>query len=104
MPRPRPRAASVSAASGPGTDMSRSVKLAAAAAFGGLLIAVAVVSTTQPPARPDTTTYVADETGSQNPSAAELKRCSTVTMPAAGSDAAWAANDPRFLPVKARQP
>ncbi|WP_281821661.1 putative entry exclusion protein TrbK-alt [Sphingobium sp. BS19] len=84
--------------------MSRSVKLAAVAAFGGLLIAVAVVSTTQPPARHDTTTYVADETGSPNPHAAELKRCSTITMPESGCDAVWEAERRRFFHGRDRQP
>src|SRR3546814_14001404 len=104
MPRPRPRAASVSAASGPGTDMSRSVKLAAAAAFGGLLIEDAAVSTTQPPARHDTTTYVADAPGSPNPQTAQLTRCSTTALPESRVPVGWASHRLIYFSRRHRQP
>ena len=84
--------------------MSRMVKLAAAAAFGGLLIAVAVVSATRPPAGHDTIVYVADEAGSPNPHAAELKRCSAITIPESGCDAVWKAERRRFFHGRDRQP
>lgn len=84
--------------------MSRMVKLAAAAAFGGLLIAVAVVSATRPPAGHVTTIYVPDETGPANRHAAELKRCSTITMPESGCDAVWEAERRRFFHGRDRQP
>jgi conjugative transfer region protein TrbK len=77
--------------------MSRSVKLAAAAALGGLLMAIAIASETRSPVVPTTTVLVADEATSPDPHAAELRRCRTITMPESGCDAVWDAERQRFF-------
>jgi conjugative transfer region protein TrbK len=84
--------------------MSRVVKLAAAAAFGGLLAAVAVVSTTRPTAPPSAPSLVADEAPRPNAHSAELKRCRTITEPEAPCDAVWDAERKRFFHGRDRQP
>ncbi|MFC3098126.1 putative entry exclusion protein TrbK-alt [Alteraurantiacibacter palmitatis] len=84
--------------------MSRVVKLAAAAAFGGLLVAVAVVSTTRPTAPPSAPILVPDEAPRPNAYSAELKRCRTITVPEAPCDAVWDAERTRFFHGRGRQP
>lgn len=74
--------------------MSRSAKLAAAAAFGGMLAALAIVSATRPSAVPPVIWAVPDETEADP--FAELSRCRTITEPDPMCDAAWAARRSRF--------
>jgi conjugative transfer region protein TrbK len=74
--------------------MSRSVKLAAAAAFGGMLATAAIVSATRPPAVSPVDVTVPDEPGPEP--LADLGRCRTITEADPVCDAAWAARRSRF--------
>lgn len=74
--------------------MSRSVKLAAAAAFGGMLAAAAIVSATRPSAVSPEVVLVPDET--EHGLQADLGHCRTITEPDPTCNAAWAAKRSRF--------
>lgn len=77
--------------------MSRTVKIAGIAALAGLMMAVAIVAATQH--RPRTSAppaIVRDEAGPSR-LARELERCTSLTMPDSGCEAAWAENRRRFF-------
>ena len=74
--------------------MSRSVKLAAAAAFGGMLAAAAILSAMRPSAMPPDVVLVPEET--EPGPRANLASCRTITQPDPVCDAAWAAKRSRF--------
>ena len=74
--------------------MSRSAKLAVAAAFGGMLAAAAIVSATRPSPAPPIAVTAPDETAPDP--LADLTRCRTITEPDPACDAAWAARRSRF--------
>ena len=76
--------------------MNRSVKLAAAAALGGLAVAVAIVTAMQPPSRTDTI-YVPEGIVVPDPHADERARCGSITVPETSCDAFWAAERRRFF-------
>lgn len=98
------KAASASVVFGPATDMSRLVRLAAAAALGGLLTVIAVVSSMRPPSPPRTTQIIAGDTPAANPNAAELRRCRAITTADTDCDAAWEIERQRFFHGRERQP
>lgn len=77
--------------------MSRSAKLAAAAAFGGLLLAISMTSAMRSPTGIAAATQLPRETVSIAPSANELRRCRTVAEPDPTCDAAWDAGRRRFF-------
>lgn len=77
--------------------MSRVAKLAAASAFGGVLLAVLLVSAMRPPPGPAIDPGVVEVDDGPDPLAAELKRCRTITMPESSCDAVWEAQRRRFF-------
>lgn len=77
--------------------MSRVAKLGIASAIGGALLAVVIVSSKRPPPGPAIDPAVIEIDTSINPLAAELKRCSTITMPESSCDAVWEAQRERFF-------
>jgi len=83
--------------------VSRSAKLAGAAAFGGLLMAIAIRAATLPPAPPRALDDTAAKTTTPPPKAA-LQHCRTITEPEPGCDAAWDAERRRFFRTQDRQP
>lgn len=74
--------------------MSRSVKLAAAAALGGMLAAAAIVAATRTPAVPPVVQTMPDATETDRP--ADLDRCRMITEPDPMCNAAWAERRRRF--------
>lgn len=78
-------------------------KLAVAAAFGGLLMAVAIHSAMRPPMPPSTVVVVPDESAPSQP-ARPLRHCRTITEPDPDCDAAWDAERRRFFRTQDRQP
>ncbi|RIA46766.1 conjugative transfer region protein TrbK [Hephaestia caeni] len=76
---------------------SRNAKIAGVAALAGTMVAVAIVAATRAPA--PTPTLPVAMGGNPLPTrlAQELDRCSTLTMPDAGCEAAWAENRHRFF-------
>jgi conjugative transfer region protein TrbK len=76
---------------------SRNAKIAGVAALAGTMAAVAIVAATRAPA-PAPTLPVAMG-GNPLPTRLdhELDRCSTLTMPDSGCEAAWAENRRRFF-------
>jgi conjugative transfer region protein TrbK len=83
--------------------VSRSAKLAGAAAFGGLLVAIAIRAAMLPPAPPRALDDTAAKTTAP-PSKASLQRCRTITEPEPGCDVAWDAERRRFFRTQDRQP
>lgn len=76
---------------------SRNAKIAGVAALVGTMVAVAIVAATRAPA-PAPALPIAMR-GDPLPTRLdhELDRCSTLTMPDAGCEAAWAENRRRFF-------
>ena len=75
--------------------MSRAVKIVAAAAFGGFLMAVAVVAARHDAPREPGIVVVPDETAPE--AQADMARCRAITMPDSGCEAAWEARRRRFF-------
>lgn len=76
--------------------MGRTAKIAAAAALGGLLLALTIgMAATERP-RMDTVTVHAGEAADYRVKP-DLRRCRTLTMPDAGCEAAWEAKRRRFF-------
>lgn len=84
--------------------MSRSAKLAAAAAFGGLLMAIAIKGATLPPASPPSVGTESVDAPAPPLAEAMLRRCRTITEPEPACDAAWNAERRRFFRTRDRQP
>ena len=80
--------------------MSRAIKLAAAAAFGGFLAAATLVTAARPSAPPPTELRVGDQAPPPKPNSAERKRCRMITTPDAGCSALWDAERARFFHAK----
>lgn len=68
--------------------MSRTAKIAAAGALGGLLMALTVAMTMREERRVETIIIPADESVT-DPLPDDLHRCRTLTMPDSGCEAAW---------------
>ncbi len=79
---------------------SRTAKIALVAALAGLMIAVAIFAALQAPRPAPQLPVVVPGDALRNQVARELDRCSTLTMPDSGCEAAWAENRRRFF----RQP
>ena len=76
--------------------MNRTVKIAAAAGFGGLMMTGATVSTFHPPMPVAAVAAAAPDDGIDTPPA-DLRRCRTLTMPDAECEATWEAKRRRFF-------
>jgi conjugative transfer region protein TrbK len=79
---------------------SRTVKIAGVAAVAGMMMTVAIVAATHQPESAPSPPVAVREDVRHDRLARELDRCSTLTMPDAGCEAAWAENHRRFF----RQP
>jgi conjugative transfer region protein TrbK len=77
--------------------MSRTAKLAAACAFGGLLLAVAIVSAMRPPPGPVIDANVIEADIPLPVSSSEIRRCRMITDPDPDCDALWEAQRRRFF-------
>jgi len=76
--------------------MGRTAKIAAAAALGGLLLALTIgMAATERP-RTNTVTVHAGEVADYRVEP-DLRRCRTLTMPDAGCEAAWEDKRRRFF-------
>lgn len=84
--------------------MSRALKLAAAAAFGGFLAAATLVTAARPSAPKSAEVSVGDPAPSPKPGSAERKRCRMITTPDADCSALWDAERARFFHAKDHQP
>lgn len=77
---------------------SRTAKIAGVAALGGIMLAVAIVASREPPGPPREAVPPALEQGEQQKRLArELERCATLTMPDSGCEKAWAEKRRRFF-------
>ncbi|MCG6116352.1 MAG: putative entry exclusion protein TrbK-alt [Mesorhizobium sp.] len=84
--------------------MSRVVRLAAAAAFGGLLVAITAVSVTRWPAPHVAGVSFADEAPDSTADAPRLSRCRTITVPESRCEAVWDEKRRRFFRKQERRP
>lgn len=84
--------------------MSRSAKLAGAAAFGGLLMAIAIRAATLPPAPPQAIDNASAKTTVPPPPKGAFQRCRTIIEPEPACAAAWDAERRRFFRTQDRQP
>ncbi|WP_116969003.1 putative entry exclusion protein TrbK-alt [Blastomonas sp. UPD001] len=75
--------------------MNRTAKIAGVAALAGMMVTIGIVSVSRPEPEP-ATVPVASELPAQ-PSAADLRRCRTITMPESGCEAAWEAKRRQFF-------
>lgn len=75
--------------------MSRNARIAAAAALAGLMLTVAVIAATDTKDEPVSGQVQPRSSG--DPLAAELARCSRLTMPDASCETVWNAHRRRFL-------
>jgi conjugative transfer region protein TrbK len=75
--------------------MSRTAKIAGVAALAGMMVAVGTVSASRPEAEPATVPAAGDLPAAK--SAADLRRCRTITMPESGCEAAWEAKRRHFF-------
>ncbi len=75
--------------------MSRTAKIAAAGALGGLLMTLTVAMTMREERRVETIIVPAGE-NTPDPLARDLRRCRTITMPDSGCEAAWEERRRRF--------
>jgi conjugative transfer region protein TrbK len=75
--------------------MSRTARIAAAAALAGLMLTAAVIAATGTKHEPGADQVQPRPSG--DPLAAELARCSRLTMPDASCEAVWNAHRRRFL-------
>lgn len=77
------------------TNMSRTAKIAGVAALAGMMVTVGIVSASRPePTR--TPVQAAGELPAAT-SAADLRRCRTITIPESGCEAAWEAKRRHFF-------
>jgi len=76
--------------------MSRTAKIAAAAALGGLLIALTLGMALREVPRVEMIVLPDDEGAADLPKH-DLRRCRTLTMPDAGCEAAWEEKRRRFF-------
>jgi len=84
--------------------MSRTVRLAAAAAFGGLLVAITAVSANRTPATPATGVSSTDKAPDITVEAAPLNRCRTITVQESRCEAAWDEKRRRFFRRQEHRP
>lgn len=84
--------------------MSRTVRLVAAAAFGGLLMAITAVSASRAPATPATGVSSTDEAPDITVKGARLSRCRTITEPESRCEAAWDEKRQRFFRRQEHRP
>lgn len=75
--------------------MSRTAKIAAAGALGGLLMAL-TIGIAMRGEHPIETIIVPEEETSTDPLVRDLRRCRTLTMPDSGCEAAWEERRRRF--------
>lgn len=75
--------------------MSRTAKIAAAGVLGGLLMTLTVAMTMREERRVETIIVPVTESVT-DPSAHDLRRCRTLTMPDSGCEAAWEERRRRF--------
>ena len=75
--------------------MSRTAKIAAAGALGGLLMTLTVAMTMREERHVETIMVPADERAT-DPLADDLRRCRTLTMPDSGCEGAWEERRRRF--------
>lgn len=75
--------------------MSRTAKIAAAGALGGLLMTLNVAMTMREESRVETIIVPVKENDS-DPVTPDLRRCRTLTMPDSGCEAAWEEKRRRF--------
>ncbi|WP_242129865.1 putative entry exclusion protein TrbK-alt [Sphingobium sp. Sx8-8] len=75
--------------------MSRTAKIAAAGALGGLLMTLTVAMTMREERRVETIIVPANQSVT-DPLADDLRRCRTLTMPDSGCEAAWEERRRRF--------
>lgn len=76
--------------------MSRTAKIAAAGALGGLLMALTLGMAHRGDHRVETVIVPDDERGNDTTDQ-DLRRCRTLTMPDAGCEAAWEEKRRRFF-------
>jgi conjugative transfer region protein TrbK len=84
--------------------MSRTVRLAAATAFGGLLVAITAFSANRSPVTPVTGVSFTDEAPDITVEAARLSRCRTITEPESRCEAAWDEKRRRFFHRQEHRP
>jgi conjugative transfer region protein TrbK len=75
--------------------MGRTAKIAGVAAVAGMMVTVGIVSASRPEPEPATVSAAGDLPAA--PSAADLRRCRTITMPEGGCEAAWEAKRRHFF-------
>lgn len=75
--------------------MNRTAKIAGVAALAGMMVTIGIVSVSRPEPEP-ATVPVASELPNAT-SAADLRRCRTITMPESGCEAAWEAKRRHFF-------
>lgn len=75
--------------------MSRTAKIAGVAALAGMMVTVGIVSASRPEPEPAAIPAAGDLTDA--PSATDLRRCRTITMPESGCEAAWEAKRRHFF-------
>ncbi len=76
--------------------MSRTAKIAAAGALGGLLMALSVGMAHREAPRVETIAVSDDEAAADLPER-DLRRCRTLTVPDSGCEAAWEEKRRRFF-------
>jgi len=81
--------------------MSRTAKIAGVAAVAGMMVTVGMVSVSQPEPAPATVTAAGELPAAK--SAADLRRCRTITMPESSCEAAWEAKRRHFFGRDAQQ-
>lgn len=84
--------------------MSRTVKLTAAAAFGGLFAALAIVTANRPAPPPIATTPSAAPEARSADQAQTLRRCRNASTVEPDCAAAWEAERRRFFRTQDRTP
>lgn len=75
--------------------MSRTAKIAGVAVLAGMMLTVAVVSTSRPQQPPHATSPTREPVAEQL--AADLRRCRTITIPDSGCEAVWEAKRRHFF-------
>lgn len=90
-----------SAVSGARTDMSRTAKIAAAGALGGLLMALTIGTELREDRSAETVMVPDDDRGDVRLDQ-DLRRCRTLTIPDSGCEAAWEEKRRRFFGRKER--
>jgi conjugative transfer region protein TrbK len=74
--------------------MGRTAKIAGVAVLAGMMVTVAIVSTSRPAPSP---ALPAARAAGPAPVTADLRRCRTITMPDSGCEAAWEAKRRHFF-------